>query len=58
MNRIRDFRERAQMITISPILIANRGEIAVFIIKASKALGVETYLADSEADREHGGNNN
>ncbi|OGP54575.1 MAG: acetyl-CoA carboxylase biotin carboxylase subunit [Deltaproteobacteria bacterium RBG_13_52_11b] len=38
--------------TISRIFIANRGEIAVRIIKACKALGVETCLAVSEADRE------
>ncbi len=49
---MRDLRERALMMTISRILIANRGEIAVRIIKACKALGVETCLAVSEADRE------
>jgi acetyl-CoA carboxylase biotin carboxylase subunit len=37
---------------ISRMLIANRGEIAVRIIKACKALGVESVLAVSEADRE------
>ena len=40
------------MMTISRILKANRGEIAVRIIKACKALGVETCLAVSDADRE------
>ncbi len=37
---------------ISRILIANRGEIAVRIIKACKELGIETVLAVSEADME------
>ena len=36
---------------IRRILIANRGEIAVRIIRACKTLGVETVLAASEADR-------
>ncbi len=34
------------------MLIANRGEIAVRIIKACKALGIESVLAASEPDRE------
>ena len=38
--------------TISRVLIANRGEIAVRIIRACQALGIETVLAVSEADRE------
>jgi len=37
--------------TIRRILIANRGEIAVRIIRTAQALGVETVLAVSEADR-------
>ncbi len=37
--------------TIRRILIANRGEIAVRIIRTAKALGIETVLAVSEADR-------
>jgi acetyl-CoA carboxylase biotin carboxylase subunit len=37
--------------TIRRILIANRGEIAVRIIRTCKALGIETVLAVSEADR-------
>ncbi len=37
--------------TVSRVLIANRGEIAVRIIRACQALGIETVLAVSEADR-------
>ncbi len=37
---------------IKRILIANRGEIAVRIIRTCKALGIETVLAVSTADRE------
>lgn len=40
------------MATISRVLIANRGEIAVRIIKACQKLGIETVLAMSEADRD------
>ena len=40
------------MAGISRIFIANRGEIAVRIIKACKALDIESVLAVSEADRE------
>ena len=37
---------------IRRILIANRGEIAVRIIRTAQALGIETVLAASEADRD------
>src|ERR1700733_12464743 len=39
-------------VTISRVLIANRGEIAVRIIRACQALGIETVLAISDADRD------
>src|ERR1044072_2421144 len=37
---------------IRRVLIANRGEIAVRIIRACQMLGIETVIATSEADRE------
>lgn len=37
---------------ISRILIVNRGEIAVRIIRTCRVLGIETVLAASEADKE------
>jgi len=39
-------------VSISRVLIANRGEIAVRIIRAADALGIETVLAVSDADRD------
>ena len=40
---------------ISRILIANRGEIAVRIIRTCRVLGIETILAASEADKDSTG---
>jgi acetyl-CoA carboxylase, biotin carboxylase subunit len=37
---------------IQRLLVANRGEIALRIVRAARALGIETVLAASEADRE------
>jgi acetyl-CoA carboxylase biotin carboxylase subunit len=37
---------------IRRVLVANRGEIALRIIRAAHALGIETVLAASEADRD------
>jgi acetyl-CoA carboxylase, biotin carboxylase subunit len=39
-------------VSIRRILIANRGEIATRIIRTCRALGIETVLAASEADRD------
>ena len=38
--------------SINRVLVANRGEIAVRIIRAAQALGIETVQVLSEADRD------
>jgi acetyl-CoA carboxylase, biotin carboxylase subunit len=39
-------------LSIRRILIANRGEIALRVIRACEQLGIETVLAASSADRD------
>ena len=38
--------------SVNRVLVANRGEIAVRIIRACQSLGIETVGAVSDADRE------
>lgn len=41
-----------ELVLFHKLLIANRGEIAVRIIRACKELGIQTVIAHSEADRD------
>jgi len=40
------------MMTFNKILIANRGEIAVRIIRACKEMGIQTVAVYSDADKD------
>ena len=40
------------MASLRRLLIANRGEIALRIVRAARALGIESVLAASAADKD------
>src|SRR5579885_589179 len=43
--------QRREVVMFRKILIANRGEIALRVIRACKEMGIPTVIAHSEADR-------
>jgi biotin carboxylase len=44
--------KKVNMMTFNKLLIANRGEIAVRIIRACKEMGIKTVAVFSDADKD------